>query len=290
MTTLLDVKVEIKEFKPRKCCARRSQINHITKKAEAIYPHKSLLPLPDILDYRPQLRPIRDQGLEGSCVAHVGACIKEHQEAIDCQINEDFSPQFIYNLRQDPTTEGMDALNLFQILCLYGDCLEKNYPYGKIEDADKISDSVKEEAKNYVIRSYSLVSTIDGLKMGLYKNGLCMIIFPVYNLGTRMWKPEKPNQEPQGYHAMTVVGYNKDGFIIRNQWGFDWGDKGYTIYPYEDFGMHEEIWSCLDKTSTHPIPGRHIAGMVKPIITKIRQTEEATCGCFPWCKKKDKSI
>jgi hypothetical protein len=35
-----------------------------------------------------------------------------------------------------------------------------------------------------------------------------------------------------GYHAMLVCGYNPndDKFIVRNSWGVEWGDNGYT-YP-----------------------------------------------------------
>jgi C1A family cysteine protease len=30
-----------------------------------------------------------------------------------------------------------------------------------------------------------------------------------------------------GGHAVALVGYTKDRFIVRNSWGTDWGDKGY---------------------------------------------------------------
>ena len=36
-------------------------------------------------------------------------------------------------------------------------------------------------------------------------------------------------------HAVVVCGYNKDGFIIQNSWGRDWGDCGFGLIRYEDF-------------------------------------------------------
>jgi hypothetical protein len=31
-----------------------------------------------------------------------------------------------------------------------------------------------------------------------------------------------------GGHAVAIVGYDKDGFIVRNSWGNNWGDKGFA--------------------------------------------------------------
>ena len=36
----------------------------------------------------------------------------------------------------------------------------------------------------------------------------------------------KPNTA-RGGHAVSVVGYTADRFIVRNSWGTGWGDKGF---------------------------------------------------------------
>ena len=56
-----------------------------------------------------------------------------------------------------------------------------------------------------------------------------------------MWKPNKTECKI-GAHSMTVVGYNNEGFILRNSWGNGWGDDGHTIFPYKDFGRHHVIF------------------------------------------------
>ena len=48
---------------------------------------------------------------------------------------------------------------------------------------------------------------------------------------------------------MTIVGYNKEGFIVRNSWGSKWNGNGHVIFPYADWGLHWEVWSSIDAES-----------------------------------------
>ena len=52
-------------------------------------------------------------------------------------------------------------------------------------------------------------------------------------------------QENLGGHAIAIVGYTKDGFIIRNSWGESYGNKGYSLLPYSDFNKFFEIWTLV---------------------------------------------
>jgi hypothetical protein len=69
---------------------------------------------------------------------------------------------------------------------------------------------------------------------------------------------------------VTIVGYTKEGFILRNSWGADWADKGYVIYPFGDFGAHWEIWSTIDESS--PEPDDRVRGKCMKYLTCIRST------------------
>jgi C1A family cysteine protease len=38
-----------------------------------------------------------------------------------------------------------------------------------------------------------------------------------------------------GGHAVAIVGYDKDWFLIRNSWGEDWGEKGFVYVSAKYF-------------------------------------------------------
>ena len=224
--------------------------------------------LPEVLDYREVLMPVRNQGPQGTCYAQSACCMKEWQERRDYEFKGYFSPQFFYNNRpnkydDDPNNdEGMFGRDVMKMLKEIGVCEEKDYPYGKIENRKDISPGLYLKSKKNVIESYAQINNIENLKLALYNNGPCLIGMPVYNYSDQLWI-KKNNQQMLGGHAMTIVGYNKEGFIIRNSWGETWGDKGYSIYKYNDWGIHWEIWTTLDKYNMRDneeiiIPGNNI--------------------------------
>ena len=44
-------------------------------------------------------------------------------------------------------------------------------------------------------------------------------------------------------HAVALVGYSTQGFIIQNSWGKGWGRGGFALLPYEDFLLHAtDVW------------------------------------------------
>lgn len=217
--------------------------------AEVVY--KGDISLPEEYLVKPLL-PVRAQGVQGSCVAMSSASIKEIQERKDVNFQDYFSPQFIYNLRVNQDIEGMYPRDAMHILHSVGCVPEEEYPYGKIETSGSLEKRIIEYAANFKIDGYAFVNTINTLKEAIYKNGGCVFCVPVYNNEKRMWRPETLGQVVQGYHAMAAVGWNKEGFILRNSWGDKWGDKGYTIFPYKDWGMQSEVWTFLDKKSEQP--------------------------------------
>ena len=208
--------------------------------------------LPEELDYTSDLQPIRNQGKQGSCYAQCVACVKEWQENRDYGFNEYFSPQFFYNCRPnlyDKNTkndEGMYSRDVMKLMKEIGICYEKYYAYGRIEHKSKIPEKIVNQARQHLISGYAKVNTMLDLKRNLIENGPCMITFPVYNYSSEFWK-KKNWKKIIGGHAVVVVGYNNIGFKIRNSWGKNWGDKGYSIYKYLDWGSHWEIWTTIDE-------------------------------------------
>ena len=240
------------------CGAMRSPYNPKTLIAEKIYPKTRDLNLPATLNYIQDMGTIRNQGAQGTCVAQSCAAIKEWQERKQVGFNDYMSPQFIYNNRANYPNAGMWGSDAMEILTKYGSCSESTYAYNTIEPKENIKQGAYDEAAKYKVQSFAQVTTIDGLKTALYKNGPCYIALPCYSNNAEWWKPIKEGQSPSG-HANCVIGYDSDGFLFRNSWGTGFNPygkygPGYSVLKYEDFGIVWEIYACLDDQS--PIPDK----------------------------------
>ena len=220
--------------------------------AENIFPAD--LSLPKVFDPRKNLLGIRNQGVQGSCVAESIACLKEIQEKKNINFEDYMSPQFIYNNRMNQDGQGMYPRDSVAIVYKRGIVPEEEYPYGKIEKPEQIAKDVLDKALNYRAKGYAFVNTIETMKAAIFRSGACCFTCSVYNSGNQMWKPSKVGEVAYGGHSMCAVGWTEEGFIIRNSWGDQWGDKGYTIFPYSDWGMHGEVWTLIDDESSKPDP------------------------------------
>jgi C1A family cysteine protease len=174
---------------------------------------------PVYLDLRPDLLPARNQGNQGTCYAQAASCAKEWQEKKDYGFNNYFSPQFFYDQRFNIYDEnknndfGMFGRDVMKLLKNTGICEENVYPYGKIQHKDKIPLEIYEQAKKHCIKAYAKINDIENLKKSIYVNGPCLVAFPVYNYTDQMWN-KRENESFKGGHAMTIVGYTYDSFII----------------------------------------------------------------------------
>ena len=66
----------------------------------------------------------------------------------------------------------------------------------------------------------------------------------VRNFGPYFWR--NTGGQHYGGHAITLVGYNENGFILRNSWGPMWGtDNGYSLLPYNEFDQILEAWTFM---------------------------------------------
>jgi hypothetical protein len=186
--------------------------------------------------------PVFDQGEQGSCCACAGTAMRQWQEYNDVRLLKKLSEQFIYNNREEPNEEGMYMQDLMKIFYKVGICLNDLCTYG---DLSTPSPKAYKDALKRLIQGYAEVNSVEELKLALYTKGPCVIAVPVYNYGKRMWF-QRAGDEFLGGHAMAVVGWTKDGFIIRNTWGDDWADSGYTILPFSDFSLIWEAWTAID--------------------------------------------
>lgn len=105
-------------------------------------------------------------------------------------------------------------------------------------------EGVKTDKGLFKINEYSMVGSIESLKAAIVMNGPCIGGLPVYDSSIDEFWLEGSNFE--GGHAVAIIGYDKEGFIIRNSWGTMYGIDGYYHLKYEDFNnSFYEIWTMV---------------------------------------------
>jgi len=209
-----------------------------------------------IIDLRPKIKLMYDQGNLGSCTANA-LCY--------CFINNDptFQPSrlFLYyneraldnNILDDAgstLTQGINAL------IMYGVCSEQLWAYDISKFTVKPPTNAYTEALDHQIISSSRVfqslSSLQGcLSSGQpFVVGILIYSSFVTNAVAKTGNVPMPNiqkEELLGGHAVTCVGYNdtRKVWIMKNSWGSGWGDNGYFYLPYNyllRFGLSGDIW------------------------------------------------
>lgn len=165
----------------------------------------------DLTEYKvKELLPVIDQGDRGICCAVVCA---EIQNIVDKYTKKgDISIDYVYNKRCDKSIDGMTPKEAFEILKQDG-----------------------------YITDYAMITNQQSLKDSIIINGPALIALPVYSYDAEFWNGFKY----QGGHAVAAVGFNDLGFLIKNSWGYNWNDGGYTILSYNEFDKIIEAWCVI---------------------------------------------
>jgi hypothetical protein len=179
--------------------------------------------IPTQFSYMKQLPPVLNQGDDPICVPCSISAFLEYQLSLKSGSisNSKFELFDIFNSRTN-TGEGMTCKEAFKYVINTG----AKYKDGLIK-----------------IYKYFIISSIYTLRHAIYSNGPCILVLPVYNSDiTEFWKK---SGKRQGYHAVSVVGYDESGFIIRNSWGASYGHDGYAYITNEDINKSKEIWTLV---------------------------------------------
>lgn len=191
-------------------------VRSITFGAPTFEPQK-VSTLPETLDLRNQIGSVIDQGTRGICVS---ACVTDMLKYIYAGSDRKYRKHvdFFYNHRSDKKIDGMSPRNAFEIA-----------------------------QANSLVLSFAMLRSVQAIKVALLANGPVLIALPVYTFVSDFWKKTAAQQKPEGYHAVTLVGYNdKEGdFILRNSWGVTWGLSGYTYFPYTEQSTIMEAWTVF---------------------------------------------
>ena len=193
--------------------------------SEKIFNGSEKIELPKEYTYRPYLPKVFDQGERSICVPCTMSAYLNWRENLKDGVTKDnhISLDEIYKSRTN-SGEGMTYKAAFKFLRTNG---------------------VKSDNGKLKISLYSRVLNPLTLRYALVMNGPCFGALPVYNSNHDFWE-KYPNDKLLGYHAISIVGYDEDGFIIRNSWGVSFGDKGYTHIKNEDIDKMLEIWTVIE--------------------------------------------
>jgi len=181
--------------------------------------------IPVKFSYRPFLSPITDQGCNPYCIPHSIATWLNWKMNTKKGLTIDNHIRYedIYKGKKSMFGEGMTYQEAFDTLKKKG--VKTDSGIVKIKDAGFIS-------------SHML------LKAALLANGPCFGALPVYDSESQtFWK--KTKMKPEGWHSITIVGWDEKGYIIRNSWGTGYADHGYVLLSYEDTSSFKELWTIL---------------------------------------------
>jgi Papain family cysteine protease len=205
-------------------------------------------PVPAAKDLRQTWWKIADQGSTGSCVGWASAdgVLRWHfVKAGRLAKTERVAPRFQWMaaketdaFTQQPTTfidsDGTSLKAALDIARRYGAVRETVLPFdsGKLYGGDV--KSFYALAAHLKINSYfNLGTDLAAWKAWLATNGPILTRLGVDATWDDATKTKgnldlyRPNTV-RGGHAVSLVGYTADRFIVRNSWGTGWGDKGFA--------------------------------------------------------------
>lgn len=208
---------------------RKSSIKHLTRNSYGLPP----------IDWRnyngvPYVTEVKDQGDCGDCFAFSSATVLEFWSKRN-GYPKSLSTQTIMDCtsgpkRPDVGCEGGLMEYVFEYAKRRPITLESEYPYKEIQKScprKRLMSHVNvnsykvlmqsetpqaEKDFEYILHNFGPIAVgIDSTNMDNYKGG----IFTADICGKDI------------DHAVAIVGYTEDAWIIKNSWGPNWGDKGY---------------------------------------------------------------
>ena len=201
---------------------------------------------PKSVDLREGWWKINAQGKTGACVGFAAAYGILHWHYVKAgKIDKDILPsaRFIWMANKEtdeitnfPTTflesNGTQTKLALSIARNYGCVSENDLPMkGKLSSLSQAAFYTK-AAKLRISSYHNLNSNLDDWRRWLAFQGPILTRLNV----DKTWDQASDTDgfldkfQPdtiRGGHAVCLVGYEKDHFIVRNSWGKDWGDKGF---------------------------------------------------------------
>ena len=177
-----------------------------------------------------ELPKVKNQGSVNSCCACAAAEVLEILNLREFGEHAIFSEGYIYGRCRSPQGKykGMYPDLLVEELrkkgsvptTIYNKCYEMPEMQELLNNNPHIS-KLDELAEKYRLKAY--VAFL-GKKYAEMKEALYMHDIPLLAISRNYFG---------GSHAVIIIGYTENGFIIQNSWGEKWGNKGRKEIPFE---------------------------------------------------------
>jgi hypothetical protein len=201
--------------------------------------------------------PVLDQGQTNACTGFALASVvfllqrAARRQPSDCRV----SPFMLYSMaRRDdefpgnPDADtGSSARGAMKGWFKYGACADALWPASRTPRP--VADPRKDwwlDAVRRPLGAYYRVDTrsVTDMHVALHEVGVLYVTAACHSgwdagLGVRtkgLWHiPSQKATAADGGHAFVILGYTKDGFVIQNSWGTNWGTRGRALLRYEDW-------------------------------------------------------
>jgi C1A family cysteine protease len=189
---------------------------------------------PDAVDWRTQkvVSHIKNQGQCGSCWAFATTAALESQIAIHHKEYKLFSEQQLLDCVTDNygcTGGYLDTA--YRYMGWYGQVLEDQYTYVASKQDCAVPNGVNHTK---IDGFYDIVGGEDDIANFVAQNGPVSfsIMCPKEMMHYKSGIFDVPDCKATmlGWHALAIVGYTPDSWIIKNSWGAKWGEAGYIRF------------------------------------------------------------
>ena len=202
----------------------------------------------DAVDLRKYSTPIGDQGQTGRCSAFAWTHALEMSRNILQEESPRLSPNFSMLEFQEMQGDAQDYQYAYsggdgtisgpdpgRVLVANGTCRQELWP----DDSDRPvakEQQLEADAQQYRLEAVPLPIALEDVRKVLSAG--CPVHVSM-NTGTAfsdvgrdgLFNAAEAPWGRHGRHAMLIVGYTGNFFILKNSWGTDWGDQGYCYVP-----------------------------------------------------------
>ena len=202
----------------------------------------------DTVDLRKYCSPIGDQGQTSRCAAFAWTHALEMANKIAGVSDERLSPT--YSMLQFQKMQGdasdyeyawsggsgtIGGVKPGKVLIENGTCKQELWPDTSPGPAKK-EEQLAKDASNYKLGARLVPVKLDDLRKVLSAGcpvELAMNTGAAFSTLGRdgIFKDAEPPKGKHGCHAMLIVGYIGNFYIVKNSWGTKWGDNGYCYMP-----------------------------------------------------------